>query len=142
MASAGVRVGIVGATGALGGEVLRAVEASQMRVREVVAVATDRSLGSDIEFEGEAVPVLAELPSLRGLDLVVLCAPAHVSLEVAREALRAEVMEQVRRCNHRDALPALREWSSAETEPGIREQIEREIARIEKEGEQRQPRIR
>ena len=91
MASAGVRVGIVGATGALGGEVLRAVEASQIRVRDLVAVATDRSLGSDIEFEGEVVPVLVELPSLRGLDLVVLCAPAHVSLEVAREALRAEV---------------------------------------------------
>jgi aspartate-semialdehyde dehydrogenase len=91
MATAGVRVGVVGATGALGSEVLRAIEASQLRVRDVVAVATDRSLGSDVEFEGEVVPVLAELPSLRGLDLVVLCAPAHESLEVAREALRAEV---------------------------------------------------
>ncbi len=91
MATAGVRVGVVGATGALGSEVLRAFEASQLRVRDVVAVATDRSFGSDIEFEGELVPVLAELPSLRGLDVVVLCAPARESLEVAREALRAEV---------------------------------------------------
>jgi len=62
--------------------------------------------------------------------------------EEAAPMVREQVMEKVRRCNHRDALPALREWSSAETEPGIREQIEREIARIEKEGEQRQPRIR
>ena len=91
MASTGVRIGVLGATGALGSEVLSALDASAIRVAELVASASDRSLGEDIEFQGQIVPVAAELPSLRGLDLLFCCAPAEVSLSALREALRAEV---------------------------------------------------
>jgi aspartate-semialdehyde dehydrogenase len=90
-ASTGVRIGVLGATGALGSEVLSALDASAIRVAELVASATDRSLGEDIEFQGQIVPVAAELPSLRGLDLLFCCAPAEASLAALREALRAEV---------------------------------------------------
>ena len=91
MASGGVRIGIVGATGALGGEVLAALSASPLPVREIVPIASERSLGRDVEFQGEVYPVETDGPSLRGLDLVFLCAPAAQSLEFVREALRAEV---------------------------------------------------
>jgi aspartate-semialdehyde dehydrogenase len=89
--AAGLRIGIVGATGALGGEVLAALDASRLRVAEIVALASDRSLGSDVEFQGELYPVLTQLASLRGLDLLFCCAPAEVSLGFVRLALHAQV---------------------------------------------------
>ncbi len=70
MASRGVRIGVVGATGALGSEFLAALSESSLPVREIVPIATDRSLGRDVEFQGEVYPVVTEGPSLRGLDLV------------------------------------------------------------------------
>jgi aspartate-semialdehyde dehydrogenase len=87
----GLRIGLVGATGALGGEVLAALDASGLRIAEIVPVATDRSLGEDLEFQGELHPIVAERPSLKGLDLIFCCAPPAASLEWVREALRAEV---------------------------------------------------
>jgi aspartate-semialdehyde dehydrogenase len=89
--SRGARIGVLGATGALGGEVLAALDASTLRIAEIVPIATDRSLGEDIEFQGETYPVQAELPRLRGLDLLFCCAPVDASLELVREALKAEV---------------------------------------------------
>ncbi len=91
MASPGVRVGVVGATGALGSEVLAALDAAPLRLAQILPIASDRSLGDDIEFQGEVYAVETEKPSLRGLDLVVLCAPPDVSMAFAREALRSEV---------------------------------------------------
>jgi len=91
MATAGLRIGVIGATGALGAELLEVLDGSAIRVAQIVPVATEKSLGSEVEFQGEVIPVETELPSLHGLDFVFLCAPRAVSLEVARSALRAEV---------------------------------------------------
>jgi aspartate-semialdehyde dehydrogenase len=90
-AGGGLRIGVLGATGALGGEVLALLADSSLPVAELVPVATDASLGQRIEFRGVEYPVESELPRLRGLDAVFLCAPAGASLEAARQALRAEV---------------------------------------------------
>jgi len=89
--SRGVRIGLLGATGALGSEVLAALDASPLRIAEIVPVASDASLGEGIEFQGEDFAVRAETPSLLGLDLVFCCAPPDPSLVWVREALRAEV---------------------------------------------------
>ena len=91
MATAGLRIGVVGATGALGAELLDVLGGSAIRVARIVPVATEKSLGAEVEFQGEVTPVETELPSLHGLDFVFLCAPSAASLEVARAALRAEV---------------------------------------------------
>jgi aspartate-semialdehyde dehydrogenase len=91
MAVAGQRIAVVGATGALGSELIEALSASSIRVAEIRPVATDDSHGADVEFQDEIFPVETELPSLHGLDFVFLCAPPAVSLVAAREALRAEV---------------------------------------------------
>ena len=90
MASRGLRVAVIGATGAFGSEVLVCLDGSSLPIAELVPVATDDSLGEDIEFRGELYPVETELRSLRGLDLVFLCAPAGPSLDFAREALHAQ----------------------------------------------------
>lgn len=91
MSGSGLRIAVVGATGALGSEVLAALDGVDLRISEIVPLATDRSLGEAIEFRGEAHPVIAEREGLQGLDLVFCCAPAAPSLGWVREALRAEV---------------------------------------------------
>lgn len=86
-----LRIGVVGATGVLGSEVLAFLSESSLAIAELVPVATDRSLGNEIEFRGSLVPVETEAPKLRGLDCLFLCAPPAVSRDFAREALRLEV---------------------------------------------------
>jgi aspartate-semialdehyde dehydrogenase len=91
MKRAGVRIGVVGATGALGGEVLVELDASGLAIAELVPLATDASLGEDVEFQGEVWPVVTEAPALQGLDLLFCCAPPAASLDWVRAALRASL---------------------------------------------------
>jgi aspartate-semialdehyde dehydrogenase len=90
-ATRGVRLCITGATGALGNEVLTALDAAHLPIAQLVAVAGERSLGAELDFQGELVPTSSELPALHGLDLVIHCGPAAAAPDVARAALRAEV---------------------------------------------------
>jgi len=87
----GFRIGIAGASGALGTEVIRILEERRVPVSELVAFATDRSLGEEVEIFDEVYPVLTEVPPLRGLDLLIICSPPGPALDLVREALRAEV---------------------------------------------------
>lgn len=89
--SRGLRVALVGATGALGQEVREVLEHSGLPVRELIPVATDASIGAEIDFRGDALFVESELPSLRAVDLLILCTPGGAALGLIREALRAEV---------------------------------------------------
>ena len=91
MARAGLRIGIVGATGALGGEVLAVLAESGLPVAAILPMAKEDSLGRDVELHGEVYAVEPGMARLRGLDFVILCAPAAVSLDAVREALRASV---------------------------------------------------
>jgi len=91
MATRGLRIGIAGATGALGSEVLSLLHTRHLPVAQLVAVAGERSLGCDLEFQGELVAVATELPALHGLDLFLCCAPPAAAPEIVRAALRAEV---------------------------------------------------
>jgi aspartate-semialdehyde dehydrogenase len=84
-----LRVAVVGATGALGSEVLAVLSDAPIAISELVPVATDRSLGQEVEFRGETWPVETEPPDFDALDLVFLCAPAAASLELAPQAVRA-----------------------------------------------------
>jgi aspartate-semialdehyde dehydrogenase len=86
-----MRVAIVGASGALGGEVLAALDETRLPIDALVPIATERSLGNDVEFRGESIPIETELAKLRGVDLAFLCAPPAATLEAVRAALRAEV---------------------------------------------------
>jgi aspartate-semialdehyde dehydrogenase len=85
------RVGVVGATGALGSELVTVLEERAFPAGALMPIASDRSLGREVEFGGESRPVETEVRSLEGLDLVFLCAPPDVSLGYARLALQSQV---------------------------------------------------
>ena len=91
MARLGLRVGILGATGALGGEVLSELAGSGIPVAEIVPMAQEDSIGRDVELHGESYPVESGMARVRELDFLILCAPPAVSLEGVREALRASI---------------------------------------------------
>lgn len=86
-----MRIAIVGASGALGGEVLAALDETRLPIETLVPIATERSVGIDVEFRGESIPIETELAKLRGADLAFLCAPPAATLEAVRAALRASV---------------------------------------------------
>ena len=86
-----MRVAIVGATGSLGVELLAVLDESALAVRELVPIATEHSLGTELEFRGGVFPVETELAALRGCDVAFLCAPAEASLEAVRALLHARV---------------------------------------------------
>ncbi|MCZ6792016.1 MAG: aspartate-semialdehyde dehydrogenase [Planctomycetota bacterium] len=87
---ASLTVGIVGATGAVGQEMLRVLEKRRFPVREVVPLASSRSAGKTVSFAGKDV-VVRELrrDAFRGLDLALFSAGASVSREMAPVAVAA-----------------------------------------------------
>ncbi len=69
--SRALRVGIAGATGAVGVELLRLLEDRDFPAAELRLLASERSVGRTMRFRGEDVPVAAlDDASLAGLDLV------------------------------------------------------------------------
>jgi aspartate-semialdehyde dehydrogenase len=86
-----LRVAVVGATGALGGELLDQLRERRFPIQELRPIATEQSLGATVDWLGHELPVETEPDSLRGLDLLFLCTPPDASLEWIRRALRAEI---------------------------------------------------
>jgi aspartate-semialdehyde dehydrogenase len=86
----GLRVAVVGATGAVGTEMLRILEARSFPVDELVAFASPRSAGRPISFKGRDV-TLQELSveALRDVDLSLSAAGASVARGFVREAAAA-----------------------------------------------------
>jgi aspartate-semialdehyde dehydrogenase len=85
-------VAVAGATGALGRELVAVLEGRRFPVRELLPFATDRSLGEEIEFRDELIPVATEPPRrLDGIQLLFVCTPAEPALAWVRSALRAAV---------------------------------------------------
>jgi aspartate-semialdehyde dehydrogenase len=79
-----LRVGVVGATGAVGSTMLRVLEERSFPAAEVVAFASERSAGARVPFGGselECRPLTEE--SIAGLDLVLSSAGGTVSAEWA-----------------------------------------------------------
>jgi aspartate-semialdehyde dehydrogenase len=86
-----MRVAVVGATGALGAELFAVLDDARLPIDAIVPIATDRSLGTDVEYQGEATPIETSLAALRGANLAFLCAPPDVSLEATRLCLQTKV---------------------------------------------------
>ncbi|MEW6516561.1 MAG: aspartate-semialdehyde dehydrogenase [candidate division FCPU426 bacterium] len=84
------RVGVMGATGAVGTLMLQVLEERKFPVAEVRPLASARSLGKTVPFMREQLPVqeLTE-QSFRGLDLVLASAGASVSRQFAKHAVEA-----------------------------------------------------
>lgn len=88
---ASLRIGVAGASGALGGELIGFLEQRRFPIGELVPIASEGSRGAAIELHGEAWTLVGADEPLRGLDLLFLCAPPAPSLELARRALHAAV---------------------------------------------------
>jgi aspartate-semialdehyde dehydrogenase len=91
MAGTGLRIGVVGATGSLATEVLDLLSASSLPISEIVPVATDDSLGVDIEFQGSSYPVVTDASRLTSLDMMFLCAPAATAFDYVRRSLHERI---------------------------------------------------
>ena len=89
-APAGLRLGVLGATGAVGSTVLRVLEERDFPVSELVPLASARSAGKRLPFAGGEVEVqeLSE-ESIQGLDLVISSAGGSVSSEWAPKLIAA-----------------------------------------------------
>ena len=86
-----VRVGVVGAAGVLGREVLAVLERRRIHLLELVPIGSPGSAGEGVEVQGDDLPLRPPDTDLSGVDWLFLCAPAEVSLEYARRALHASV---------------------------------------------------
>jgi aspartate-semialdehyde dehydrogenase len=87
----GLRIGVVGATGSLATEVLECLSLSSLRISEIVPIATEESVGTDIEFQGTSYPAETDPSRLTSLDLMFLCAPAAVAFDYVRLALEEKI---------------------------------------------------
>jgi len=90
MADGGYRVGVLGATGAVGSTILGVLAEREFPAVEVVPFASERSAGREIEWNGsvlECRPLSEE--TIRGLDVVLSSAGGTVSAEWAPKLVEA-----------------------------------------------------
>jgi len=85
------RVGVVGAGGTLGRELLAVLEQRRLPIVELVPIGSADQAGEGVAFGGQDLPLRPPDTPLAGLDVVFLCAPAEHSLDHARRALHARV---------------------------------------------------
>lgn len=90
MAGNGYRVGVLGATGAVGSTILGVLAEREFPAAEIVPFASERSAGRGIELDEEELEVRAlSEDSIRGLDLVLSSAGGAVSAEWAPKLVEA-----------------------------------------------------
>lgn len=82
-------VAVVGATGAVGEEILSILQERRFPISELVLLASERSEGKEIEFMGEVLRVRRATPeSFQGVDIAFFSAGGDVSRSLAPEASR------------------------------------------------------
>lgn len=91
MSPPGARVTVVGATGALGGEVLTALAELAFPVSTLRAFASEASAAAEVQCLDATTRVEAGPPDVSQTDLLFLCCPPSVALEWVAAALRRTV---------------------------------------------------
>ncbi len=83
------RVGIVGATGVVGQELIALLQARAFPLAELRPLASARSVGRSLEFGGKKLTVQEATPeAFAGLDLAFFAAGGEISKQLAPEAVR------------------------------------------------------
>lgn len=86
----GYRIAIVGATGAVGVEILRVLERRNFPVKDLVLLASARSAGKTLDFNGKAYPVTElKADAFAGVDYAFFSAGATRSREFIPHARKA-----------------------------------------------------
>lgn len=89
MSGNGKKIAIVGATGAVGEVLLQVLEERRFPVAELRPLASERSAGTTVPFDGRELAVeLARPEAFDGLDFVFFAATGTLSKELAPEAAR------------------------------------------------------
>src|SRR5688572_10040645 len=84
------RVAVVGATGAVGVEVLRVMERRNFPVASLRLLASARSAGTPLKFRGEDVPVeVLNVNSFEGIDVALFSAGSGISKEYGPVAVKS-----------------------------------------------------
>jgi len=83
-------VAVVGATGAVGTEMIQVLEERDFPVEELIPLASARSEGNEVMFRGQALPVkVLGHNSFEGVDVALFSAGAEVSKEFGPMAVKA-----------------------------------------------------
>lgn len=83
-------VAVLGATGAVGKEMIRMLQARNFPVKKLIALSSARSAGSGINFRGERIPVqMATDHAFIGADIVLGAAENHTAQRFAPAILEA-----------------------------------------------------
>jgi aspartate-semialdehyde dehydrogenase len=88
--STGFHVAIVGATGAVGAELIQLLQQREFPLRGLKLLASPKSAGKTVKFKGEEIPVEAlSKHSFRSVDIALFSAGAGTSREYAQHAVSA-----------------------------------------------------
>jgi len=83
-------VAVVGATGVVGKEMLRILESRAFPVGKIVALASERSQGLDVDFNGQFVPVqVLDKDAFKGVDIALFSAGGGISKEFCPIAVKS-----------------------------------------------------
>ena len=86
----GLQVAVVGATGAVGNEIIRILEERDFPVEQLHLYASERSEGKNLEFQGSKITVKKlKKDSFEGIDVALFSAGASRSLEFAQIAVQS-----------------------------------------------------
>lgn len=84
------QVAVVGATGAVGNEMIKTLEQRNFPVGNLKLLASERSLGKDLEFKGKSIPVeVLKEDSFEGVQIGLFSAGGSVSEKFAPIAAKA-----------------------------------------------------
>jgi len=85
----GYRVAVVGATGAVGQQMIQTLENRDFPVSELLLLSSSRSAGSKVTYKGNEITVQEAKPeSFEGIDIALFSAGGSVSKELAPEAVK------------------------------------------------------
>lgn len=91
--SSAPHVAIVGATGAVGREMMTCLAERQFPLSKLTLLASARSAGKTLDFKGEEIPITELTPtSFEGIDLALFSAGGSISKEYAPIAAAAECL--------------------------------------------------
>jgi aspartate-semialdehyde dehydrogenase len=85
----GLHIAVVGATGAVGQQILKTLEKRNFPVGKITLLSSARSAGKKVFFKGEEVTIQEAKPeSFEGVDIALFSAGGSVSKELAPEAVK------------------------------------------------------
>lgn len=89
MSNTGFHVAVVGATGAVGQQMLKTLEERNFPIKSLTLLSSARSAGKTVSFRGEDIMVQEAKPeSFDGIDIALFSAGGSVSKELAPEAAK------------------------------------------------------